>query len=731
VKYQHVNVFKIMLLCSILLSIGLISTSITHAQAYTFVTKWGSGGAGPGLFSSPWGIATDSSGNVYVADTLNDRIQKFDNNGTYLLQWGSGGAGNGTFYSPYGVAVDSLGNVYVADTSNNLIQKFNSSGTYITQWGGGGAGHGLFSGPYGVAVDSLGNVYVADTFNELIQKFDNNGTFLTQWGGGVGAGNGQFNGPYGVAADSFGNVYVADTFNNRIQKFDSNGNYIIQWGSGPSPANGQFYSPYGVAVDSLGNVYIADTSNNRIQKFYANGNYITQWGSLGPADGKFYNPHGVAVDLSCHVFVADTDRQRIQKFAGSCKPLSLQLTKLANASSYSGSNQDILYTYIVTNAGNVDITAPITVTDNKFGTIPILNNGTLSPGSSVQGIYTYTTSSTDVTNGSVINLATATNSTIISNTATQIVTGPAPLTSLQLTKVASPQTYSAVGNSITYTYNVINLGNVDITGPINITDNITGTIPISNSGLNVGSSLIENSTYVITQTDLDNGSVTNTATVYNGSTALNQTQATITAINKHPALTITKTPNPLAYSASGQTIAYTYTVKNTGDVEIKGPITVTDDKFGTITIPNNDTLGKDSSVIETATYKITDSDINADHVTNSAYATGSLNSKPVISPIAIAIVRYEQPAKKEEHNEEEHNGDRDNYSGPGYGGAVVPVPMYSSPMYGNPMYGNPMYGSEPATTAVPSEPNVCKDKCALNKHKHKHHAKKHKAKKNC
>src|ERR1035437_3360619 len=481
-----------MLLCSILLSIGLISTSITHAQAYTFVTKWGSGGAGPGLFSSPWGIATDSSGNVYVADTLNDRIQKFDNNGTYLLQWGSGGAGNGTFYSPYGVAVDSLGNVYVADTSNNLIQKFNSSGTYITQWGGGGAGHGLFSGPYGVAVDSLGNVY------------------------------------------------------------------------------------------------IADTSNNRIQKFYANGNYITQWGSLGPADGKFYNPHGVAVDLSCHVFVADTDRQRIQKFAGSCKPLSLQLTKLANASSYSGSNQDILYTYIVTNAGNVDITAPITVTDNKFGTIPILNNGTLSPGSSVQGIYTYTTSSTDVTNGSVINLATATNSTIISNTATQIVTGPAPLTSLQLTKVASPQTYSAVGNSITYTYNVINLENVDITGPINITDKKTGKIQKSKNVLNVGSSLIENSTYVITQTDLDNGSVTNTATVYNGSTALNQTQATITAINKHPALTITKTPNPLAYSASGQTIAYTYTVKNTGDVEIKGPITVTDDKFGTITIPNND-----------------------------------------------------------------------------------------------------------------------------------------------
>ncbi len=124
-------------------------------------------------------------------------------------------------------------------------------------------------------------------------------------------------------------------------------------------------------------------------------------------------------------------------------------------------------------------------------------------------------------------------------------------------------------------------------------------------------------------------------------------------------------------------------------------------------------------------------------MTNLAYATGSFNNKSVISPSAIVIVSYEQPTKKEKHNEEEHIGDRDNYGGPGYGG-------YGSaliPMIPGPMSGNPMYDSEPSTTAVPSEPNVCKgkvssskchkDKCALNKHKHKHHAKKHKAKKNC
>ena len=129
-------------------------------------------------------------------------------------------------------------------------------------------------------------------------------------------------------------------------------------------------------------------------------------------------------------------------------------------------------------------------------------------------------------------------------------------------------------------------------------------------------------------------------------------------------------------------------------MEIKGPITVTDDKFGTITIPNSDTLSKDSSVTGTATYKITDTDINAGHVTNSAYATGSFNSKPVISPIAIAIVRYEQPTKKEEHNEEEHNGDRDNYGGPGVLWRCCN--SYDPGMYGSPMYGSePCYGSEP------------------------------------
>ena len=137
---------------------------------------------------------------------------------SFSAQWGSPGSGSGQFNQPHGVAVDSSGNVYVADFNNHRIQKFDSRGVDLTQWGGLGSGIGQFSGPVGVAVDSSGNVYVADFNNHRIQKFDSNGRFLTQWGS-PGSGNGQFSGPVGVAVDSSGNVYISDRDNHCVQKF--------------------------------------------------------------------------------------------------------------------------------------------------------------------------------------------------------------------------------------------------------------------------------------------------------------------------------------------------------------------------------------------------------------------------------------------------------------------------------------------------------------------------------
>jgi DNA-binding beta-propeller fold protein YncE len=284
------------------------------AETYGYVTKWGSYGAGDGQFSSPENVAVDSSG-VYVADTLNDRIEKFSSDGkTLLANWGSQGTGVKQFELPWAIAVDSSGNVYVADSENHRIEKFTSDGTYVTQWGSAGSDPGQFNYPLGIAVDSSDNVYVADSGNSRIQKFTSDGTYVTQWGS-TGSDPGQFDEPIGIAIDSSDNVYVADTYHHRIEKFTSDGKTLLaNWGS-QGTGDKQFEYPRGIAVDSSGYVYVMDTNNNRIEKFTSDGTYVTQWGSRGSADGQFYYPRGIAVDFSGNVYVADTGNSRVQKFA--------------------------------------------------------------------------------------------------------------------------------------------------------------------------------------------------------------------------------------------------------------------------------------------------------------------------------------------------------------------------------------------------------------------------------
>jgi sugar lactone lactonase YvrE len=158
--------------------------------------------------------------------------------------------------------------VYVVDTNNNRIQKFNSNGTFITKWGSRGTSDGQFSHAQGIAIDSNDNVYVVDTNNNRIQKFNSNGTFITKWGS-KGANDGQLHNPHGIAIDSSNNVYVADYSNNRIQKFNSNGTFMAKWGSRGTD-DGQFKYPAGIAIDSSNNIYVVDYANCRIQKFKRN-----------------------------------------------------------------------------------------------------------------------------------------------------------------------------------------------------------------------------------------------------------------------------------------------------------------------------------------------------------------------------------------------------------------------------------------------------------------------------
>ncbi|MDH3766748.1 MAG: caspase family protein, partial [Nitrosopumilus sp.] len=180
-RRSNVTLITIAAIVSIAILVGL-TYSPPDLQAYSFVAKWGSESTDDGQFDNPSDIAVDSSGNVYVADIENNRIQKFDSNGVFITKWDSKGTGDGQFSAPSGIAVDSSGNVYVADSRNNRIQKFDSNGVFITKWGNVGTDDGQFDKPSGIAVDSSGNVYVNDLWDNRIQKFDSNGVFITKWG---------------------------------------------------------------------------------------------------------------------------------------------------------------------------------------------------------------------------------------------------------------------------------------------------------------------------------------------------------------------------------------------------------------------------------------------------------------------------------------------------------------------------------------------------------------------
>ena len=294
----------VMLLVSLPALVGQVS-------APPFLLKWGGFGTLSGRFNTPVGVTVDAAGNVYVADRMNHRVQKFTSDGTFLTAWGSLGSADGQFTEPFGVAVDAAGNVYVSDVIAHRIQKFTSTGTFLRKWGSLGSADGQFRSPSGIAVDPTGNLYVAEQLNHRVQKFASDGTFLTKWGR-LGSANGEFNIPMDVGVDASGNVYVGEFGGHRVQKFDPAGAFVTRWGSLGS-ADGQFTQVGGVEVDGLGNVYVTDR-HNRVQQFDEAGQFLVKWGTLGSADGQFNVPGDVAADRLGGVFVVDRFNHRVQRF---------------------------------------------------------------------------------------------------------------------------------------------------------------------------------------------------------------------------------------------------------------------------------------------------------------------------------------------------------------------------------------------------------------------------------
>lgn len=327
--------------------------------------------------NNPSGVALDGSGNLLIADRDNHRIRRIDavtglistiaGNGTPEFAGDTNAAVDASLNGPSGIAVDSSGNIYIADTANHRIRKIASGSVNITTIAGNGtatfAGDGLsatlasLKSPTGVAVDSSGNIYIADTGNNRVRKVDAiSGVISTVAGDGTAGAGGdgfaaalaQLNGPAGVAVDGTGVVYIADSLNHRVRAVDAaqvistlagNGTAALT-GDGSAANAASLSNPRGLTVDGNANVYIADTGNHRIRKVDAISKIIdtvigTSAGFSGDGGdalmARLNAPAGVVRDASANLYVADQANQRIRKAGPAPSPITIDaVTALPN-----------------------------------------------------------------------------------------------------------------------------------------------------------------------------------------------------------------------------------------------------------------------------------------------------------------------------------------------------------------------------------------------------------------
>ncbi len=307
--------------------------------------------------NDPTAVAVDAQGDVYVADSLNNRVRKITpagvittiaGNGNYGFSGDGGPATQAELWDPVGLAIDSAGNLYIADFYNNRIRKVTPAGTISTVAGygtygfagdGGGATKAWFEGPTAVAVDSKGDLFIADSGNDRIRKVTpawgqittiaGTGVFGYSGDGGP-ATSAELNGIAGLAVDSAGNLYIADQYDNRIRRISPSGVITTVAGTGLAGFSGdggpataaELSFPSGVATDSNGAVFIADEGNQRVREITAAGTLetVAGTGAVGFAgDGglagwaRLSSPQSVAAGPDGSIYVADTGNDRVRR----------------------------------------------------------------------------------------------------------------------------------------------------------------------------------------------------------------------------------------------------------------------------------------------------------------------------------------------------------------------------------------------------------------------------------
>lgn len=310
---------------------GIVSTQKKQLGKIEFLfSVYGPGKGNLPKFNDPMSVATDKEGNIYVTDKGNYRVVVFNRNGEFLFDFGSQGEAHpapgqkatwkpGAFMFPYGIDIDDeTGNIFVADMINRRINIFDQGGSFI-DW--------FPKGPYGGNADDIfptdiavskGKVYVVNPYELL--TFSTDGKFEKTFGM-PGSDDGQLDRPNGVAVAGDGTIYVADSNNKRIQAFDSEGNFKWVFGTPSKDINDtdtDFGIPRNISVGPDGNIYVADAFHFNIKVLSPTGELLAAMGKRGVDDGTFNFPNGIDVTKDKTIYVVDRGNNRLQaiRFTG-------------------------------------------------------------------------------------------------------------------------------------------------------------------------------------------------------------------------------------------------------------------------------------------------------------------------------------------------------------------------------------------------------------------------------
>lgn len=439
---------------------GIINTVVGNG---TYGYSGDGGAATSAELRAPEGLAVDTAGNIYIADMYDNRIRKVTattgiistvaGNGYGACCTGGysgdgGAATSAELYWPEGVAVDAAGNIYIADSFNNRIRKVTATTGIITTVAGDGTagynGDGIAAtgaelyGPDGVAVDAVGNIYFADVGNNRIRKVTvSTGKISTVAGDGVAGYSGdggaatsaELHNPLGVALDTVGNIYFADTFNYRLRKVTASTGIISTVagdgtdgysGDGGAATSAEI-SPFGVAVDTPGNIYIGDFDNERIRKVTAstglistvagdgyedhgrNGTYVGGYsGDGGLATSAELNlPSPITVDAAANIYIGDVDNNRVRAVGnpGLFGFINPKYVVVGVVYAPPGSSSSVTYTN-TTSVGDTTTISSSFQSDVGYSVSEAIGIGIPAGGITKGGVNLTFTESTDYTQGS-------------------------------------------------------------------------------------------------------------------------------------------------------------------------------------------------------------------------------------------------------------------------------------------------------------------------------------------